>query len=428
MDTTSQGQPHAVAPEATAPKSPWKVRDFRTLFTATALSELGTCVSQVAVPLAAVLLLEASPGQVGLLGTLSTLAFLLIGLPAGVWVDRMRHRNVLIGADFARALLFASIPAAWALDVLTLEQLYAVVALNGCATVFFDVGSQSMLPQVVGKEALLASNAAIVGLQAAGSVAGRGAGGVLVALITAPLAIVGTAVLYLASALRLLAVRHAPARQRSGAAPRLRTQMSEGLAHVLRHRELRALALSATLTNLGAQPINVLLPVLITRELDLSAAYLGAFWALGGVGVLLGSRLARPVAARLGYGRTLGLAGLCTAPAALLVPLLDRGPWFALAGAGWLLVTLKMGIDNVLGVSLRQRLTPAPLLGRMNATFRFMLTGAIAVGAMLGGLLGEFASLRVALWTGAGILVLAFLPLFLSPVRTRRTLSEQGAE
>lgn len=168
--------------------------------------------------------------------------------------------------------------------------------------------------------------------------------------------------------------------------------------------------------------MNTLLPILFTRELGLSAGTLGLYLGLGGVGIFLGARCARPVARRLGYGRALGLTGLCVAPAALVIPLIDRGPLFWPAGTGWLLVTFKMGIDNVLGVSLRQRLTPDPLLGRMNATFRFMLTGAIAIGSGVAGLIGEFAGVRTALWAGGCCLALAFLPVFLSPVRTRREL------
>ncbi|MGO4431131.1 MFS transporter, partial [Streptomyces sp. MCAF7] len=126
---------------------------------------------------------------------------------------------------------------------------------------------------------------------------------------------------------------------------------------------------------------------------------------------------ARPAARRLGYGRALSLAGLCLAPAALVIPLIGRGPWLWVAGAGWLLATFKIGLDNVLGVSLRQRLTPDPLLGRMNATFRFMLTGAVAIGSAAAGLIGQFAGVRPALWVGGCLLALAFLPVFLSPVR-----------
>ncbi|GGT21229.1 MFS transporter [Streptomyces kurssanovii] len=429
--------------------SPWRSRDFRTLFTATAFSQLGTNIGYVAVPLIAVSALDASAGEVGLLATLSTVAFLLIGLPAGAWVDRMRHRRVLITADLVRAGLFASVPSAWALDALTLEHLYVVVLLNGCATVFFDVGSQSILPRLVGREGLVRANAAVVSLQAAGNVAGRGAGGGMVQMFTAPVAVIGVGVLYLASAVRLTLPATGRARRETGgvvaqgadgaAVPPgsdggrdasrggLAAQIAEGLRHVLRNAELRALALTASLTNLGAQIVNTLLPVLFTRELGLSAGVLGLYWAAGGAGILLGARCARPVARRLGHGRTLGVAGLVMAPTALLVPLIGPGPWLWLAGAGWMLVTFKIGVDNVLGVSLRQRLTPDPLLGRMNATFRFMLTGAIAVGSAVAGLIGELAGLRVAMWVGAGCLTLAFLPVFLSPVRRRRELPQPWA-
>ncbi|MGY0058168.1 MFS transporter [Streptomyces sp. LZ34] len=408
--------------------NPWRIRDFRTLFTAMALGQLGTNIGYVAVPLIAVSALDASPGQVGLLATLSTAAFLLIGLPAGAWVDRMRHRRVLITADLTRACLFASVPVAWSLDALTLRQLYTVVLLNGCATVFFDVSSQSSLPQLVGRDGLVRANVAVASLQAAGTVAGRGAGGALVQLLTAPVAAVSMGVCHLASALRLVGLRPAPTPSAEPARPpaRLGAQIAEGLRHVLRDRELRALALTASLTNLGAQIINTLLPVLFARELDLPAGVLGAYWAAGGIGVFLGACCARPAARRLGHGRALALIGLCAAPVALVTPLIDRGPGLWAAGAAWLLITFRIGVDNVLGVSLRQRLTPDPLLGRMTATFRFMLFGAVAIGSAAAGLIGQFAGVRPALWVGGCLLALACLPVLLSPVRTRRELPQQA--
>jgi predicted MFS family arabinose efflux permease len=412
----------AVVQTDTRSDSPWRVRDFRTLFTATTLSQLGTNVGYVAVPLVAVAALDASPGQVGALAALSTLAFLLIGLPAGAWVDRMRHRRVLIASDLARALLNASIPLAWWLDALTLGHLYAVVLLTGCATVFFDVGSQSTLPQLVGREALVSANAAVVSLQAVSNIAGRGAGGGLVQLLTAPVAVLFTAFAHLASALRLTAVGSRQAPPPAARPTRLRAQIAEGLRHVLGNAELRALALTATITNLGVQIVNTMLPILFVRELGLSASALGLFWAAGGLGILLGARCARPLAARLGHGRTHALTGVLLAPAALLVPLIGRGPWLWLAGLGWVLSMAKIGTANVLGVSLRQRMTPDALLGRMNATFRFMLTGALAIGAALAGLLGELTGVGVTLWVGSLVLAASFLPVLLSPVRTRREL------
>lgn len=405
--------------------SPWRVRDFRVLFSASALSQLGTNVSHVAVPLVAVTALDASPGQVGALATLSTIAFLFIGLPAGVWVDRMRHGRLLIGADLSRAVLFSSVPVAWRLDALTLVHLYAVVLLNGCATVFFDVGSQSVLPRLVGRAALLRANAAVVSLQAVGNIAGRGAGGGLVQLLTAPVAVLCAAGAYLASGLQLFALGRGEDPPRPAPRARLGAQITEGVRHVLGDRELRALALTAALSNFGSQIVSTLLPILFVRELDLSAGALGLFWGAGGLGLLLGAWCARPLAGRLGHGRALGLTGAALAPAALLVPLIGRGPWLWVAGAGWVLTLLKTGVDNVLGVSLRQRMTPDALLGRMNATFRFVLTGALAVGAAVSGLIGELAGVRVALWVGGVLLALNFLPVFLSPVRTRRELPRQ---
>lgn len=168
-----------------------------------------------------------------------------------------------------------------------------------------------------------------------------------------------------------------------------------------------------------------MLPILFVRELQLTAGALGLFWGAGGLGLLLGAWGARRLAARLGHGRALGLAGLVLAPSGLLVPLIDRGPWLWIAGTAWVLVLFKTGVDNVLGVSLRQRMTPDALLGRMNATFRFLLTGALAVGAAVSGLIGELAGVRATLWVGGALLAVNFLPVFLSPVRSRRELPQQ---
>jgi predicted MFS family arabinose efflux permease len=403
------------------PDSVWRIPNFRTLFTATVFNQLGTNIGYVAVPLIAVAALNASPGEVGALATLSTVAFLLIGLPAGAWVDRLRHRRVLISADLTRAALFGSIPVLWATDSLTVEYLYVIVLVNGCATVFLDVASQSVLPQLVDREGLVQANAAVISVQAFGNVAGRGAGGWLVQLLSAPFAVVCTAVLYLASALRFIGIRglpETPPRANSG----LIAQIGEGLRHVFGNPELRALAMTGAMINLGVQVVNTMLPIVFLREIGLSAGALGLFWAAGGIGLLLGSRAARPIAARLGYGRAIGLVGLCLAPAAFLIPLVDGGWWVWVAGLGWLLLTSKTGVDNVLGVSLRQGLTPDALLGRMNATFRFLLTGAHAVGAVISGVVGQLIDARTALWVGAVFLSMAFLPVYLSPVRRRREM------
>ncbi|MCF2532022.1 MFS transporter [Yinghuangia soli] len=441
--------PRPAAAVDAAGSSPWRVRDFRTLFAASAFSLAGANIAAVAVPLIAVLALDAGPGQVGALAALDTAAFLLIGLPAGAWVDRLPHRGVLIAADVVRAALFASVPIAWWCGVLTLWQLFAVVLLSGAATVFFNIAAQSVLPSVVGRAGLVQANTALVTLQAAGSIGGRGAGGGVVQLFGAPAAALCTVAGYLGSAWQLARMRYgraadptaggpAPDSPAQGstvqdspatggsaadapavkpARPRLRTDVAEGMRHVFGSPELRALVLTAMLTNFGAQFANTMMPLVFTDELGLSAGALGLYLAVGGAGVLAGARAARPVARRLGFGRTIRLAGLVLAPAALLIPLVGTGPAMAAAVLGWFLTTARMGVDNVLGVSLRQARTPDALLGRMNATFHFVLTGAVAVGAAVSGAVGELASPRAALWAGAVFMAVAFVPVFRSPIR-----------
>ncbi len=417
------GMPSDVRSPKSTTESAWQDAAFRRLFAAAAVSRLGTQVGYFALPLLAVVTLHATPVQVGLLATLSTAAFLLIGLPAGPWVDRLRRRPLMVAADVVRSLLLASVPLTWAVDCLTLHQLYAVVFLCGCATVFFDVAVQSHLPHVVGREALISANTALVGLQAAANVAGRGVGGFLVQLVSAPAAVAVDAVSHLGSAILLSRSPNTeapPPPSRYQDRPRIR----EGLRHVFHGPELRAVALSGAATNLGMAIILTMLPVLFVRKLGLPASTLGAFLAVGGVGVVLGARLARPVARRIGLGRTLGTFGIITAPAAMAVPFIDDGAWLWVAAAGWLLTTAKTGVSNVLAVSLRQSLTPDALLGRMNATFRFLLTGALTLGSAAAGLLGQYASLRTALWAGGICLALSWIPIVLSPVNNVRALSD----
>ncbi|ARZ68866.1 MFS transporter [Streptomyces albireticuli] len=425
-DTTSAtgADGAAASPEAAAPVrgSVFALKDFRYVFAAGATSKFGTQISYLAVPLLAVTELDASSGQVGALAALSTVAFLLIGLPAGAWVDRMRRRRLQITADVVRAALFGSIPVAWWLDALTLYQLYAVVLIGGVATVFFDVSNQSFLPHVVGRERLGEANARLMSAEAVNSVAGRGAGGYLVQLITAPLAIGVNAATYVVSALCLLRVRRPEPAPKRQPGRHLGREILEGARFVLGHPLLRPIALEGAATNLAVQMSLTLLPVLFVRELRLSEGVLGAYLGLGGVGAFLGSLCARAIGRKLGHGRAMWVIGLAVAPMGCLIARLDRGPALWAAALAWLAITFKIGSDNVIKVTARQELTPDHLLGRMNATFRFLVTGALAVGSLLAGLLGEFAGLRAALWTGAGIMAVSWLLIFFSPLRSMKEL------
>lgn len=420
---------HTGAAEETAPspdpedhEKVFRNRNFRRVFAAAAVSNLGTQISYLAVPLVAVLALNASAGEVGLLGTLSTAAFLLIGLPAGAWVDRARRKIVMVTADFARFLLFGSIPLAWWLGVLSIWQLYAVVLLAGVAQVFFDVANQSFLPHVVGRPGLVNANSALVSLDAGNQVAGRSAGGFLVQLLSAPAAVLLDSVSYLWSALCIIAVRKPEPKPERKPDRHLVKEVSEGVRFVTGQPVLRAIAIASTINNLSIQLCVTLLPVLFVRELHLSVGALGFYLAVGGIGVFVGARVARPLARTLGNGQTLWIVGIALAPFGFLLPLIARGPMLWFAVLAWLLTTFRVGLNNVIQVSFRQRSTPDHLLGRMNATMRFVLTGALAVGSALAGLLGEVYSVRTVLWVGAVGLALVWVPIFLSPLRTTREL------
>ena len=398
-------------------------RDFRMLFAAAAVSRLGTSISYVAMPLIAVTGLAASPGEVGLLAMLGTVAFLVIGLPAGAWTDRVRRRGVLITADVARAVVLGSVPVAWWLGQLHIGQLYVVVLLLGVGTVFFDVASQSYVPQVVGRPALLAANTRLVSMDAVNDIAGRGVAGYLVAALTAPAALVIDAASYLVSAWCVTRVRHREERP-APAERRLWTDIGEGVRFVGGHPVLRAILLSGALVNLGIVLVLTMVPIVLVDELGLGAGVLGLFLASGGVGTLAGSLVARRLAARVGAGRLALVGSLLVAPCGFGMPLMDRGAALWLAGIGWVVVTAQVGANNVILVSFRQQVTPDRLLGRMTATFRFLLMGILAVGAAAAGALGQYVSPRAALFAGATAIALVWLPILFSPLRRLRGLTE----
>jgi predicted MFS family arabinose efflux permease len=389
---------------------------FRSVFTAAAVSTLGTQISFLAVPLLAVSALNATPAQLGALGILKTIAFLVVGLPAGAWLDRIRRRGVMVAADLARAALLASVPVAWWLHILTIEQLYLVVLLTGLATLFFDVAALSYLPFVAGRDRLTSANSALQGWDGAASVAGPSIAGYLVQLASAPVAVLIDAATYLWSAAFLAGIRRRePQPERT--ARRLPAEIREGVRFVFTHPLLRPIALVGAGTNLFIQIAIVIMPLMFKRVLGLPAGQLGLFFAVGGIGMLFGSLTANRLARRFGPGPALSITGLVATPFGLLVPLIARGPWLWVAMCGWLLLTYRIGTNNVILVSLRQQATPDRLLSRMNATMRFLMTGVLAIGAALGGAIGQYAGTRTALWVAAAGLAFTWLPLLLSPLR-----------
>jgi MFS family permease len=398
--------------------------DFRRLWAADALSQAGTQVTVIALPLLLIKVLDAGPFEVGLLTTCEFLAFLVVGLPAGVWVDRVRRRNVLIIADLVRGLLYGSLPLAWALDVLTLAQVYAVSLVAGVCTVFFDVAYQSYLPHLVGRDNLVEGNAKLQGTQSVAQVAGPTVGGLLVQALTAPYAVLVDAASFLWSAAWVGSIRSREPRPERAADRHLGREMKEGVAFVLGNPLLRAIAACTATTNLFQNVAMTVFVVLLAgaAELNLSAGTIGLLFSASAVGGLLGALVARRIAGWVGQGPALWISIAVSVPAMLPLPFVQRGWLLWLVAAGSVFTGLTVVVYNVTQVSFRQLLCPEQLLGRMNATIRFAVWGTIPIGSLIGGILGATIGLRPTLWVAVCGSALAVLPVFFSPLRTMREL------
>jgi MFS family permease len=416
----------APATAATKRRSLIHHRDFRRLWAGETVSQFGTMVTMVALPLLAVKTLHATPFQVGLLSACETLAFLLVGLPAGAWVDRLRRRDVLIVGDVLRALLLGSLPIAAWLDVLKLPQVYLVALVTGICTVFFDVAYQSYLPHLIGRDHLVEGNAKLQASESVAQVAGPSLGGLLVQWLTAPYAILIDAVSYLWSAGWVLAIRSREPKPERAEGRHLRREVQEGLAFVIRHRLLRSIAACTGTSNLFSSVGYVALISLLagTGRLNLSAGAIGLILSFGSIGGLVGALLARRIAARLGQGPAIWMGQAITVPPALVPIFVQRNWTLGLLAASMFVTSVGVVVYNITQVSFRQGLCPERLLGRMNATIRFLVWGTMPLGGLLGGGLSTWIGLRPTLAVAAGGALLAGAPVFFSPLRWMRELPQ----
>lgn len=405
--------------------------DFRRLWAAQTISVYGTQVTILAVPLVAALMLRVSPFEFGLLGTLEFLPFVLLGLPAGVWVDRLKRRPILVATDLLRAASLLSIPIAVLLGHLTIWQLYAVVFTNGCLTVFFDVAYQSYLPSIVDGPDLVEGNAKLEFTRTTSQRLGPGIAGILVSLLSAPFAVVIDAVSYVLSALFVSQIRRreAPARplgEPSAIAVKalMRSDIVVGLRFVLGHQWLAPLALTVALGNLFGNIVDGILILHLVRERGLGPAEIGFAFTVGSIGVIAGVLLAPRLTRALGVGRTLLFSALGEAASWLPVAAAPDGLLFA--GLATTITALGFfgAFWTINAMSLRQAVTPARMMGRATATMRFISWGAIPVGTTISGILGGAIGLHNTIWVGAVGALLTFLPVALSPLRTIRELPE----
>ncbi len=396
--------------------------DFRQLFIADTISQVGTQITLLALPLVGILALNASPLQIGVLAACETAAFILVGLPAGAWVDRLRRRNVLIVGDVARAVLLGSVPVAWWAGMLTMAQLYVVALFTGVFTVFFDVAYQSYLPHLVGRENLVEGNAKLEAVRGVSQIGGPTLAGGLIQWLTAPVAVVVDSVSFLASAVFVGLIRkREPIPERAPDA-HLGREIGEGLRFVLGNRLLRSIAMCTGTYNLFSSIGFAMLIVLLADVLKISAGTIGLVMSAGSIGGLVGAFTAMRVAKWLGQGPTIWMSCAFTAPFGLLMAVAQPGWRLWLVALGCAVVMWGGVVYNVAQVSFRQGLTPERLLGRMNATMRFLVWGTMPIGGLLGGVLGQSLGVREAVWIGMAGCCLAFLPVFFSPLRTMREL------
>jgi MFS family permease len=404
----------------------WRHADFLKLWSAETVSQLGTQVSLLALPLVAIITLEVSAFEVALLSVVEFAPFILVTLPAGVWVDRLRRLPILVAGDLGRAVLLATIPLAWALDVLTIWQLYAVGFGVGVCTVFFDVAYQSYLPSLVDRQQLVEGNAKLEVSRSGAQIAGPAMAGPLVQILTAPLAVLADALSFAASALFLFRIRTreiAPERPLEHKRPPMRRELGEGLRYVLGHRYLRWIAASTATFNFSGNVMWAIFLVYAVRVLDLSPSEIGLVFAIGNVGYLVGAITTGRLSAALGVGPAIVL-GAATGVSGLLIPLAPESEPLPFLIASQVIVGFGLPLYNVTQVSLRQAITPERLQGRMNAVMRFIVWGVIPLGSLAGGALATATDLKVAIWVGAIGVSTAFLPVLLSPVRSLKTVPE----
>lgn len=409
----------------------WRHSDFLKLWSAETVSQFGSQFTGLAFPLAAVIVLHASVFEIAVLDVVLFLPFVLVSLPAGVWVDRMRRRPILVVGDLARAALLLSVPIAYAFDALTIWQLYAVAFLVGIATVFFDVAYQSYLPSLVDRRALVDGNSKLEISRSAAQLGGPGLAGLFIDLISAPFAIFVDAISFLGSALFIFGIRKhekAPERETTSK-PRMRSEIAEGLRYVFKHPFLKNIAACTATFNFFSSFWSAVLIVFAVRVLDLRPAVLGLALTLGNLGALAAAVSSGRISRWLGVGPTIIGATFVGGPMFLLVAFAPHGNAALAVLAPAIAVGSFAGVVyNVTQLSLRQTITPERIQGRMNSVMRFIVWGTIPFGALLGGAFGTWIGLKEAMIVGGIGCCLPVLPVLFSRVRDIREMPQPVEE
>jgi MFS family permease len=402
-------------------------RDFRLLWFGETTSSLGSSVASVALPLVAVVTLQAGTFTVGFLAAAAWLPWLFIGLPAGALVDRLPKRPLMLACNLTSMLLFASVPVAAWLGFLTMTQLLVVALLGGTAKVFFATAYRVYLPALVSGDDLLEANAKLQGSESVVQVAGPGVAGPLALAFGAVSGLLADAVSFGVSVLCLRAIRTRETRSGRTTTDRLRDEIADGLRFVVHDRFLRVLTVFGAISNIALMGYDSIAVVFLVRDLGAGQATVGVVLALAGAGGVFGALLAGRLSARFGSARAFLLCEVGAAPMLILGPLSGPGWGLVLFVAGGIGLGAGVVTSNVLSSTFRQRYCPPELFGRITASTAVLNYGAIPLGALLGGVLGQTLGVRETLWIMAGLQAVSITVLLFSPLRTLRDFPTAAA-
>jgi MFS family permease len=409
----------------------WRSADFRKLWMSLTITAFGAQISNLALPLTAALLLQATPFQMGVLVALETLPFALVSLHTGVLLDRVRKLPIVIAADIGRGLALLAIPVAAWFDALSMDILYAVGFFCGVQNVVGGAAYQVLLAQMAGRARLVEANAKITLGETSSALVGPGLAGLLIQALTAPFAIVFDAATFFFSALLLRRVRAPSDIAHAGPKRSVWAEIHEGLLLVWNSRTLFSLAVVAGLWQVLHHMQIAVLILFATRDLHLSAGSIGVAYMFGGLGCVIAAASAERLSHRFGVGSIIVYGLTLTAFGWQAFGLVSGPPWVATIALGLAILVFDFGavLYGINYLALRQAITPNRLMGRMTATMRFCTVAAAPLGSLMGGALATGVGLRPTLLVvGALGLVLALCAMLGSPVRTHRTLPAAAAE
>jgi MFS family permease len=406
----------------------WRHADFLRLWTGQTISRLGSVVTRTALPLVALLALGAGPREMAYLVISGSAGVLVVGLVAGAWVDRLRRRPILVWTDVIRAALLFSIPAAYAIGALRIEQLYAVAFLEACLASLFNAAYPAYVPSLIGTDRLVEGNSKLATSSSIAEIGGPGLAGTLVQIGGAPFAILVDAFSFVVSAVSLAIIRSPePLRPARDTTSRIGHEIVEGLWAVRRHAVVFPLALRSILGHVFGSFYGVLYSLYLLQDLHLDPFLLGIVISAGGVGSLVGSVFASRAIAALGIGPAIIWMALAASALGVLTPL-AQGPVAVATLMVFLPQLIGDGLQTIEGVaevSLVQGLIPDRILGRANATLEVVSHGiGYPIGALVAAAIAEQIGVRGAIAVGWAGMAASILFLVLSPVPRVRTAAE----